>query len=184
METVADNKGEICKELWLECKDDLTKLSKHKLSSHPDEVEDVIADAFYYLCVAVFENKKIDNYKAWLIAVTYNLIKKKYTEINRRNLRNIEFNVEEIETYEFSQDVFLDSLISDSVIERISDEIICELKPSEQELYHYVYKDRLKMKEIAVLLGITEVNARQRNYRLSKKLKSMIKEHLRNFLIL
>lgn len=178
MEAVADNKDEICKALWLECKDDLTKLCKHKLSSHPDEVEDVIADAFYYLCVAVFEDKKIENYKAWLFGVANNLIKIKYTEINRRSLRNIEFNEEEIETYKFSQDVFLDSLISDSVIEKIADEIICDLKPNEQELYSYVYKDKLKMREIAALLNITEVNAKQRNHRLSKKLKAKIKEHL------
>lgn len=175
---ICDEKNELCRNMWEQCKDGLTRLCEYKLSSHPDEVEDVVADAFYYLCVAVFENRKIDNHKAWLIAVTNNLIKKKYTELNRTKLRHISFYEEDIDIYEYSDDIFLDTLISDSVIERLSDTIICELSEKEQQLYYYVYKDKLKMKEIAALLAITEVNARQRNYRLSQKLKGMIKAHL------
>ena len=72
-------KEEICKKLWVECKDELTSMCRYKLSSHIDEVEDVVAEAFYYLCLAVFEEKPIANPKAWLIAVTNNLIKKKYS---------------------------------------------------------------------------------------------------------
>lgn len=175
---ICNEKEELCKNLWDECKDELTSMCRYKLSSHPDEVEDVIADAFYYLCVAVFENRKIDNHKAWLLAVTNNLIKKKYTEFNRTKLRHISFYEEDIDIHEYSDDIFLDNLISDSVIERLSDTIIYELSEKEQQLYYYVYKDKLKMKEIAALLGITEVNARQRNYRLTKKLKTLIKKHL------
>ena len=48
----------------------------------------------------------------------------------------------------------------------------------DKQLYRYVYKDKLKMKEIAALLDITEVNAKQRHYRLSKKLKKIIKNHI------
>ena len=175
---ICNEKKELCKILWDECKDELTSMCRYKLSSHPDEVEDVIADAFYYLCVAVFENRKIDNYKAWLIAVTYNLIKKKYTELNRTKLKHISFYEEDIDIYEYSDDIFFDNLRSDSVIERLSDTIICELSVKEQQLYYYVYKDKLKMKEIAVLMDITEGNVRQRNHRLTKKLKTMIKKHL------
>ena len=80
-------KEELCKNLWNECKDELTDMCKYKLSSHPDEVEDVIADAFYFLCVAVFEERRIENHRAWLIAVTNNLIKKKYTELNKMKLK-------------------------------------------------------------------------------------------------
>lgn len=178
MNTTQDEKEKICKNLWDECKDELTNMCRYKLSSHPDEVDDVIAEAFYHLCVAVFENKRIENHRAWLIAVTNNLIKKKYTELNRIKLKNVSFYEEDIDIYEYNADVFLDSLISDSVIERLCDAIICELTPKEQQMYHYVYKNKLKMKEIAALLNITEVNARQRNYRLSKKLKVIIKERL------
>ncbi len=175
---ICNEKKELCKNMWDKCKDELTSLCRYKLSSHPDEVEDVIADAFYYLCVAVFENKRIENHRAWLIAVTNNLVKKKYTELNRTKLRNVSFYEEDIDIYEYSDDIFLDNLISDSVIERLSDTIICELTPKEQQLYCYVYKDRLKMKEIAALLNITEANARQRNHRLTKKLKTLIKKYL------
>ena len=173
-----EQKAELCKKLWNEYKDELTNICGYKLSSHPDEVEDVIADTFYYLCLAVFENKKIDNYRAWLIAVTNNLIKKKYTELNKIKLKNITYNEEDIDIYGYIDDMILDSMISDSVIEGICYTIICELSPVELKLYHYVYVDKLKMKEIAVLMNITEANVRQRNHRLTKKLKTMIKKHL------
>lgn len=171
-------KEELCKNLWNECKDELTDMCKYKLSSHPDEVEDVIADAFYFLCVAVFENRRIDNHRAWLIAVTNNLIKKKYTELNKMKLKNITYSESDFEQYEYYDDMILDSLISDSVIEGMRDKIIRDLTPIEQKLYYYVYDAKLKMKEIAVLMGITEANVRQRHHRLSRKLKRMIKEHL------
>ena len=175
---ICNGKKELCKNLWDEYKDELTNICRYKLSSHPDEIDDIIADTFYYLCVAVFEERRIDNYRAWLVAVTNNLIKKKYTELNKTKLKNVIYNDEDVDIYGYTDDMILDSLISDSVIERLSDTIIYELSEKEQQLYYYVYKDKLKMKEIAALLGITEVNARQRNYRLSKKLKGMIKERL------
>lgn len=172
-----EEKEELCKKLWNDCKDELTRMCRFKLSSHLDEAEEVVAEAFYFLCLAVFEDKSIDNYKAWLITVADNLIKKKYTELNRIKLRNTVLNEEDIDI-KYNDDILLDSLIPDSVIEKICDRIICELTPKEQQLYKYVYKDKLKMKEIAISLGITEVNARQRHHRLSKKLQSMIKEYI------
>lgn len=178
MNLQSDEKENLCVSLWNEYKDELTNLCQYKLSSHPDEVEDVIADTFYYLCVAVFEERKIDNYRAWLTTVTNNLIKKKYTELKKMKLKNITYNEEDIDTYGYFDDMLLDSLISDSVIEGLFDAIICELSPAEQKLYHYVYVDKLKMKEIAVLLDITEANVRQRNHRLTKKLKTKIKKYL------
>lgn len=178
MNLQADKKEQLCIRLWNEYKDELTNMCQYKLSSHPDEVDDVIADTFYYLCVAVFEDRKIDNYRAWLSAVANNLIKKKYTELNKLKLKNITYNEEDIDTYGYIDDMILDSMISDSVIEAICDTIIHELSPSEQKLYHYVYVDKLKMKEIAVLMDITEANVRQRNHRLTKKLKTIIKKYL------
>ena len=178
MKLQMDEKEKLCVNLWNEYKDELTHICQYKLSSHPDEVEDVIADTFYYLCVAVFEDRRIDNHRAWLSAVTNNLIKKKYTELNKLKLKNITYNEEDIDTYGYIDDMILDSMISDSVIEALCDTIIYELSPAEQKLYHYVYVDKLKMKEIAVLMDITEANVRQRNHRLTKKLKTIIKKCL------
>ena len=178
MKLQADEKEKLCIGLWNECKDELTRLCEYKLSSHPDEVEDIIADTFYYLCVAVFEERKIDNYRAWLTTVTNNLIKKKYTELKKMKLKNITYIDEDIDIHGYIDDMIIDSLISDSVIEGLCDAIICELTPVEQKLYHYIYVDKLKMKEIAVLLDITEANVRQRNHRLTKKLKTKIKKYL------
>ena len=172
-----EEKEELCKKLWNDCKDELTRMCRFKLSSHLDEAEEVVAEAFYFLCLAVFEDKSITNYKAWLTAVTNNLIKRKYIELNKMKLRNAVLNEENIDM-EYSDDIIIDNLIPDTVIERLYDAIICELTLKEQQLYRYVYKDKLKMKEIAALLDITEVNAKQRHYRLSKKLKKIIKNYI------
>ena len=183
MSYIDEEKTELCKRLWDECKDDLTKLCKYKLSSHPDEVEDVIADAFYYLCVAVFKNRKIDNYKAWLVAVTHNLIKKKYTEINHMKKSYISFYEENIEENSYDGDRLFDSFVSDSMIEQLSDSIISNLSGGDRLLYIYVYQDKLKMREIAGLMNITENNVRQRNHRLGKKLKVLIKDRIEEVLV-
>ncbi len=177
MSCIDEEKAELCKRLWDDCKDELTKLCKYKLSSHPDEVEDVIADTFYYLCVAVFEDKKIENYKAWLIAVTYNLIKKKYTEINRAKTQRVSFYEENIDGYICEEDLFSEE-VSDTVIDNLSSSVLSQLSESEQLLYKYIYVDKLKMKEIATRMELTEVNVRQRNHRLSKKLKELAKGYL------
>ena len=132
---ICNGKKELCKNLWDEYKDELTNICRYKLSSHPDEIDDIIADTFYYLCVAVFEERRIDNYRAWLVAVTNNLIKKKYTELNKTKLKNVIYNDEDVDIYGYTDDMILDSLISDSVIERLFDTIICELTPMEQKLY-------------------------------------------------
>lgn len=177
MSYIDEEKTELCKRLWDECKDELTKLCKYKLSSHPDEVEDVIADAFYYLCVAVFKNKKIDNYKAWLVAVTHNLIKKKYTEINKAKTQRISFYEENIDGYICEEDLFSEE-VSDTAIDNLSRSVLSQLSESEQLLYKYIYVDKLKMKEIATRMELTEVNVRQRHFRLSKKLKVLIKKFM------
>ncbi len=173
-----NEKEEVCKNMWLEYKDSLTKMCRYKLSNYPDEVEDVISDAFYYLCLAVFSDKPLNDPKAWLLAVTNNLIKKKYHEINMVKSKQVSLDEDNFLSRGTIETDFWDTLVSENIIERLSEIVINELSPDEQILYRYVYEERLKMKEIAALLKLTEVNVRQRNHRLSKKIKKLIKKYI------
>jgi len=73
MEKNIKEKQELCEKIWNECKDELTKLCRYKLQSCPDEIDDVVADTFFYLCKAIFGEEELFNYKAWMLAVTNNL---------------------------------------------------------------------------------------------------------------
>ncbi len=173
-------KYELCERLWREYKDAITNLCSFKLSSHPDEVDNVVAEVFFYLCKVIFDGAVLHNPRAWLNAVANNLIKKKYIEINKIKLRQVSFIEEDICKYGYDEEDLFSLLVSDNTIKNSSENIIGKLKIQEQELYKYVYKDRLKMKEIALVMNLTEGAVKERNYRLKKKLKYMIKEEISN----
>ena len=169
--------------MWLEHSMELKRFCEYKLSSCRDEVDDVIADAFYLLCVAVYENKIHTNSRNWLFTVTNNLIKKKYSEMNKRKRLHISFDEIEMEKYDCyntDDESFFDSMLSDSVIECMNIDIINDLTPAENQLYKYVYKDKLRMKEIAQKMDLTLCAVKERNYRMSKKIKHMVKDHIEN----
>lgn len=181
MNVMDADKQELCRQMWIQHSDELKKMCERRLDSHRDEVDDVIADVFYYLCVNVFEDKIHTNVRGWLFAVANNLIKKKYTEINRRLRRNIcfdETDMEQYDCYNIDDTVFFESKVSESVIESLNIEIIDILNPAEQQLYKYVYKDKLSLREIADKMNLTYGAVKERNHRLNLKIKIMVKEHI------
>ena len=179
MEKNIKENQELCEKIWNECKDDLTKLCRYKLQSCPDEIDDVVAETFFYLCKAVFADEEVFNYKSWMMAVANNLIKKKYSEINRMKSNRVQVaDIEEETICCTNEDIFIDNLVTDGMIENLSQEVIHNLSPDEQKLYNYVYEEKLKLKEIAEKMNTTEAAIKQKHYRLNKKLKLMLKEHL------
>ena len=178
---VIDDKQELCRTMWLQHSDELKKMCERKLNSCRDEIDDVIADAFYYLCVNVFEGKIHTNTSSWLFVVTNNLIKKKYTEMNKRKQRHIcfdEANIEQYDCYSIDDTLLFEDKVSESIIDSLNIEIIDILNPAEQQLYKYVYKDKLSLREIADKMNLTYGAVKERNHRLSLKIKIMVKEHI------
>lgn len=175
------DKQEMCRQMWRQHSDELKKMCERKLSSCRDEIDDVIADAFYYLCVNVFEGNIHTNTRSWLFAVTNNLIKKKYTEINKRKQRHISFSEADMEQYDCcstDDTLFFESKVSESIIDSMNIEIIDNLSPAEQQLYKYVYEEDLSLKEIAARMNLTYGAVKERNHRLGLKIKVMVKEHI------
>ncbi len=175
------SKRELCKSLWLRNEPKLRRLCTYKLSSHPDEVEDVLAETSLILWTAILNDKTIEYPDSWLYSVTNNLIKKKYSEINTDKERKVVFDEENLKFYSLSVGHdFENMLLTDETLEKIIKEIDSLLSCDERQLYEYVYEDKLKMKEIAVLLSSTESAVKQKNYRLTRKLRRLIKEFLEN----
>lgn len=176
-------KQELCNKIWMENKDAIENYCKYKLMSYPSEASDVTADISYHLCEAIMNDKIHTNPKSWLFAVARNLVKKKYEEANIKKKCFIEYNeecIEKTENISFDEDLILDNLISDSVIESLSITILDKLSTNNQQLYHFIYNDHLKMKEIAQILNISVDAVKQRNKRLTKKIKQLVKEHIEN----
>ena len=181
MEIKGSSKHELCKRLWLENEPKIRRLCEYKLSSHPDEAEDIIAETALILWTAIFEDTPIKYPNSWIYAVAGNLIKKKYTELKISKERKIPLDDKDPEMHELAVGYDYDSrLVPDDLIERFSVHAEPLLKDDEKQLYQYVYEDKLKMKEIAVLMSSTESAVKQRNYRLTRTLKRLIKEFLEN----
>lgn len=181
MDITEDSKRELCKNLWLANEPRLRRLCTYKLSSHPDEVNDILAETALILWMAILEGTTIEYPNTWLYKVTDNLIKKKYTELNIEKERRVAFDDEEPETYNLAVGYDVGGfLITDDFIEKFFEEFDFLLTEDEKQLFDYVYEDRLKMKEIAVILSSTESAVKQRNYRLTRKIKRLVKIYLEN----
>ncbi len=170
-----------CSQIWMKNKDRIIERCRYKLHSCPDEIDDVVADVSYHLCVAILNGKIHTDPSAWLRGVTENCIKQKYSEMARRKKRLVEYNEENVECgedYVDAEDLFLDSLIPDTVIEKLSRQIIDELRECDKALYEAIYIEKKKLKQIAAELGITVSAVKERNYRLTKRIKKLVKIHI------
>ena len=181
MKVIDDDKRELCRMMWVQHSDELKKICEYKLSSCRDEIDDVIADAFYYLCLNICEDRIHTNVSSWLFAVTNNLIKKKYAEIGKKKHSHISFDemsVEQYDSYISCDSLLFDGTVSDSIIAMFNLVLLDNLNPAERQLYKYVYKDKLRLKEIAEKMNLTYGAVKERNHRLSKKIKIMTKDYI------
>lgn len=65
--------------------------------------------------------------------------------------------------------------------EQIKNKLKDFLSEDEYKIIHYIYFDRLKMKEIAVLVGLNESAIKQKHYRICNKLRKAAKNFEKNF---
>ncbi len=170
---------ELAETLWKEYEPNLRKICSYKLSGYPSEIDDVIGDTYLALCNAVDKGVEIENPKAWLYGILNNMIKMKYTEINRKKKYCIRLeNVENSLFYDIDFDAYE---LSDEILEDVKDNIFDELLESDKTLLTLIYDKKLKFKEISKILDISEVAVKQRHYRLKRKIKKIAKIELNKF---
>lgn len=169
---------DLCEQLWNDYEKSIKNICSYKLSSYPSEIDDVVGDAYLALCNAVSSGREIKNSRAWLYSTVNNLIKAKYTELNRNKERFVPIeNVEHELYYDYN---FEDEIISDFTLEAIKDEIYFELNDADREILTCHYVNRQKLKDIALDWGVSEASVRQRHSRLKLKVKLKAREKIDN----
>ena len=166
-------------DLWKTYEACIRRLCEYKLKSSPDDIEDVVSETFLYLCEAIENEVKIENYGGWLCAVANNLIKQIYNKNteSKEILVNFRDGTEEYYNIKLGYDID-NELVSDEKIEEYRELIMNSLSTSEQIIMTMFYEEKRNLKEIGDVLGISENAAKQKHYRTVRKIKKIIKELL------
>lgn len=170
---------ELPKVLWEEYEPNLRRICSHKLSSYPNEIDDVIGETYLALCDKIDKGIEIQNPKAWLYGTLNNQIKLKYSEIDRK--KKIYIRLENVEHELFYNVDFDEKELSEETIEKIKDDVFDELTDAEKTLLVLIYDKKIKLTEVARILNTTEAAVKQKHYRLKRKIKKLAKEKIKNF---
>lgn len=174
-----ENQRKICTEIWQEYESQLRKICKIKLQSHPNEIDDVMSEVSLALCKQIEKFGKPEKPKQWLYATFNNIINLKYREIYKQkekqeNIENKDFELP------FEQNG-IEEKIEEIYNNEIRDKLSTFLSNDECIIIKYIYFDRLKMKEIADIIGSTESAVKQKHYRICNKLRKLAKKFEKNY---
>ena len=173
----------LCEELWTKYEPRLRRICQSKLDSCPQEVDEIISEAYLILLEALNKNKEILNPVAWLYGTVNNLIKMKYTQIKRgKETQRSLFDYDNNLMYDVPYNVdYLEAIVSDGKIENMYYDIIDkELTPEELELYNRTVDKKISYQELAKVYNSTDTAVKQRAYRLRKKLRELAKDKTKN----
>ena len=130
-----------------------------------EDMEEIIVDTFF----TIWKNRdKLENERAikpYIAGIVKNLIKEKIRK-NNNSITTLEYeDIKEINYFPEEREEIM--LLKDS---------IKELKKEEQEIFELYYYQNKKIKEISLLLNMSEMNIKQRLCRIRKKIKKNIKK--------
>lgn len=171
--------NEICTGLWNEYEPQLRKICRVKMRSCPDEVDDVISDVFLALCKQIENNGIPEKTKQWIYGTFNNIVNMKYREVYRQKERH-----ETLENHDFElpfEQNGIEEKIEEIYNNEIKDKLQSFLSEDEYKIIKYIYFDRLKMKEIAEIIGSTESAVKQKHYRICNKLRKVAKKYEKNY---
>ena len=140
----------------------IKNMSNKYLSS--EDIEEIVSDTFFIL----WKNKeKLDEDKIlsfYIAGIVRNLVKEKARVIN---INNDISNYENILQDEIKIDMICEQREKISIIEKT----IRKMKKEDITIFNLYYYSSRKIKEIAIVLGISEFNVKSRLYRIRKKIK-------------
>ena len=165
-----ENQRKICTEIWQEYESQLRKICKIKLQSHPNEIDDVMSEVSLALCKQIKKYGEPNKPKQWLYATLNNIINLKYRELYKFK-----------EKQESLEENGIESKIEEIYNNEIRDKLHSFLSEDEYLIIKYIYFDRLKMKEIANIIGSTESAVKQKHYRICNKLRKSAKKFEKNY---
>ena len=142
-----------------------------RLKCNKDYTDDCVQDTFLVLYNKLLNGEHIENPRAFLYTVATNYIKKCYNQIknNYENLTDLEL----AERMLFSDD----EIINRINYEEFERELISLLNEEETELYKLRFIEERRVKDIALMLGISERYCSMKITRLRRKIISSLKEY-------
>jgi len=129
-----------------------------------EDIEEIISDTFFILWKNANRLDKQKKIKPYIAGITKNLVKEK-----KRNLTNV-LDIEDYENTIESTDK-VDFIIEQREEIRRLSEIVKKMKEGEKEVFELYYFKNMRIKEIAMILNVSEFNVKQKLYRIRKQIK-------------
>ena len=134
-----------------------------------EDVEEIASDVF----LTIWKNKeKLDINKEispYIAGITKNLLRKKKRDIKNIN-ENIK-NIDELQNYLSDKIDYTHNEAEEQEKIDIVTEELTKMKKEDKNIFTYYYYESKNIKEIANILGITEIKAKSRLSRIRKKLR-------------
>ncbi len=144
-----------------------TNLSKGYLND--EDIEEIISDTFFVLWKNTNKIKSDKPLKPYIAGISKNIIKEKLRK------KKIHLDISDFENKIESTEKLNIDIEERTEIEEIKN-IVDELTSIDRFIFEAYYYKSLKIKEISNTLHITEHNAKQRLYRIRKKIKKIIEK--------
>lgn len=162
--------------IWLLNEEKIRRTCQEQLCEKPEDVEEVMSTAAADLWSEIYLDKQVNNWSARARIIAGNALRRKVTEIKKRERNEISIYSREAELYNANDEYdFISCYISFFLLEKLKLCLNEKLKPAEKELFKYIYEDEMKFKDIAQLLGMSEGAVKQKNFRLRRKMGKSIK---------
>ncbi len=166
-------KKNLAESLWREHEPYIRKFCEYKLQSMPDYIDDCVQEVFLALLNALKNGKEIAYPKAYLTKIALNKINDLYKTEKKRQKTVVSLDdVNESTDFDFS----LTEEISEEETEKHLEEILSTLTDSEKKLIEDFYIKKIRQKEMAKEMNISENALRQQVFRLKRKIIKEIKK--------
>lgn len=139
-----------------------------------EDIEEIASDVF----LIIWRNKeKLDINKEispYIAGITKNLLRKKKRDIKNIN-ENIK-NIDELQNYLSDKIDYTHNEAEEQEKIDIVTEELTKMKKEDKNIFTYYYYESKNIKEIANILGITEIKAKSRLSRIRKKLRKELEK--------
>ena len=161
----------ICDELWRKYEPALRTVCRLKLQNKPDDVEDIVAEVFTILCERYERGDPPNNPDGFLFGALNNLLREKYRTLKKEKAV--------VPLSDAMLQITPDERVLRALTEHIDDEALLDrlrgiLSETDYKIIHLHYFERLQLKQIAKLCGLSELAVRQRHHRACRKLEKFL----------
>jgi RNA polymerase sigma-70 factor (ECF subfamily) len=138
-----------------------------RVLKNPQETEECVADTFISLWKNIHTVKKADSLKAYLICIARNNAIDRYRKFKNENT----VSIDSIENFEIIADDDVELLVVKNEFMEELQKIIMQIPELDREIFMRKYFLFESVREIAKNLNLTEIQVKDRLYRVRKQIK-------------